>query len=228
MSQNITVKCFPLAGVQSYQVEDFQNYLAMRTAGVYATGDNLKVQESAVPAMSVSVLKGVAWLTVGTMAGVSFPVRDDKTLEVDASDPVNARVDSIICGVNKTTRSGYLKIEKGAWAGSAPAPVRDATYYEIVLAHISIPAGATEITADLITDTRLDSALCGIIHEGAQIINDLTTEDDAGIMGARLGRTSEGPRADMPSAPITCAWYYATDERQMYFYSKILGEWSPQ
>ena len=228
MAQNITVKCFPLAGEQSYQVEDFQNYLAMRTAGVYAAGTNLKVQESAVPAMSVSVLQGVAWLTVGTMAGVSFPVRDDKTLEVDASDPVNPRIDSIICGINKTTRSGYLKIEKGAWAGSAPAPVRDATYYEIVLAHISIPAGATEITADLITDTRLDSALCGIIHEGAQIINDLTTEDDAGVMGARLGRTSEGPRADMPAAPATCAWYYATDERQMYFYSKILGEWSPQ
>ena len=228
MSSEITVKCFPLAGTQDYQVEDFQNYLAMRTAGVYAGGDNLKVDAQAVPAMAVDVLAGVAWLTVGVMAGVSFPVRDDKTLEVDASDPVNARVDSIICGVNKTTRSGYLKIEKGAWAGSAPAPVRDATYYEIVLAHISIPAGTTEITADLITDTRLDSALCGIIHEGAQIINDLTTEDDAGIMGSRLGRTSEGPLDQRPETPATCAWYYATDERQMYFYSKILGEWSPQ
>lgn len=228
MASEITVKCFPLAGTQDYQVEDFQNYLAMRTAGVYATGDNLKVQESAVPAMSVSVLKGVAWLLAGDMAGVSFPVRTDKVLDVDASDPVNPRTDSIICGLNKTTRTGYLKVEKGPWAGAAPAPVRDATYYEIVLAHISIPAGATEITADLITDTRLDPALCGIIHEGAQIINDLTTEGDAGVMGARLGRTSEGPLDQRPETPATCAWYYATDERQMYFFSKILGEWSHQ
>ena len=228
MASQITVKCFPLAGAQDYQVEDFQNYLAMRTKGVYAAGDNLKVQQSDVPAMSVDILKGVAWLIAGDMAGVSFPIRTDKVLDIDPSDPINPRTDSIICGLNKTTRAGYLKVAKGPWAGAAPAPVRDATYYEIVLAHVSVPAGTTEITDDLIADKRLDNNLCGLINEGAQIVADLTTEDDAGVMSARLGRTSEGPIAERPEAPATCAWYYATDERQMYFFSKILGEWSPQ
>lgn len=222
---SITVKCFPLAGSQDYTVEDFQNYLAMRTSGVYAAGDNLKVGESDTTAMTVKVLPGVAWLTVGTYAGVSFPVRYAQTLAVDPSDAINDRYDTIICGINKTTRSGYLKVEKGAWAGSAPAPVRDATYYEIVLAHIHIPANTTAITDALITDKRTDAAVCGLINEGAQIINDLTTENAAGIMGAQLGRIMEGPLDERPAAPAVACWYFATDIEAFYFYSKILDKW---
>jgi len=221
----ITVKCFPLAGSQDYQVEDFQNYLAMRTSGVYAAGDNLKVGESAVPAMSVSVLPGVAWLTVGTFAGVSFPIRYAQTLTIEASDAINSRYDSIVAGINKTTRSGYLKVVKGAWAGSPPAPVRDETYYEIVLAHVYVGPGVAEILDAAITDKRTDAAVCGLINEGAQIINDLTTENAAGIMGAQLGRIAEGPLDDRPEAPAVSCWYFATDIEAFYFYSKILGRW---
>jgi hypothetical protein len=221
----ITVKCFPLAGAQDYNVEDFQNYLAMRTAGVYAAGDNLKVGESAVPAMTVRVLPGVAWLTVGTYAGVSFPIRYAQTLTIEAADGINERYDSIIAGINKTTRSGYLKVQKGAWAGSPPEPVRDETYFEIVLAHVHIPAGTAEIEDALITDKRTDAEVCGLINEGAQIINDLTTENDAGIMGAQLGRISEGTLDQRPAAPAVSCWYFATDYEAFYFYSKILGRW---
>ena len=210
MSSEITVKCFPLAGTQDYQVEDFQNYLAMRTPGVYGAGGNLKVQQATIPAMTVNILTGVAWLLAGDMAGVSFPIRTDKVLDIEIADLVNPRVDSIVCGLNKTTREGYLKVVKGEWSGSAPAPVRDATYYEIVLAHVSVPANTTEITDALITDTRADFSLCGISRDNAQ------------------GIIMEGHTSDRPVNPPAPCQFYDVDIRQMYFYSVILGEWSPQ
>jgi len=225
---DIAVKCFPLEGVQNYTVEDFQDYLAMRTAGVYAAGDNLLVEANDPEDMAVAVLAGVAWLLVGEWQGVSFPVRTDKQLTIEDSDAVNDRVDSIVCGIDLETNIGYLGVRKGAWAGSAPAPVRDATAYEIILAHISVPANTTAITAELITDTRTDAAICGFINEGAQIINDLTTVNAAGITGAQLGRISEGPTASMPETPAVACFYFDTDTEQMMFYSKILTRWIPQ
>ena len=210
MASEITVKCFPLAGTQDYQVEDFQNYLAMRTPGVYGAGSNLKVQQAAIPAMTVNILTGVAWLLAGDMAGVSFPIRTDKVLDIEIADLVNPRVDSIVCGLNKTTREGYLKVVKGEWSGSAPAPVRDATYYEIVLAHVSVPANTPEITDALITDTRADFSLCGISRDNAQ------------------GIIMEGHTSERPINPPAPCQFYDVDIRQMYFYSVILGEWSPQ
>ena len=45
-----------------------------------------------------------------------------------------------------------------------PACTRDADAYDLCLYHVRIPAGATAITASMITDRRADADLCGYVY----------------------------------------------------------------
>lgn len=42
-------------------------------------------------------------------------------------------------------------------------PLRSAKYYDLVIATVTIPAGATNITEDMIEDHRGDASLCGYV-----------------------------------------------------------------
>lgn len=48
-------------------------------------------------------------------------------------------------------------------ADGAGLPLRSATQYDIVLAKIAVPAGATAITDAMITDCRYNAELCGVL-----------------------------------------------------------------
>lgn len=207
MASELAVKCFPLAGTQDYRVEDFQNYLAMRTTGVYA-GTHLQVIAADPAAMAIRVKVGVAWLKFAALQGVSFPLRNETQLDIDAADIALNRIDAIVCGVDTSDNTAYLKVVKGEWAGSpvAPAPVRAGTVYEIVLAHVSVPANTTEIVTGLITDKRSDAALCGLSF----------TENT--VLG-------EGTYDARPASPSTLAIYFATDTQTLCIYSPTIGEW---
>lgn len=53
-------------------------------------------------------------------------------------------------------------------------PVRTATTYDLVLAMVRLPAGASNITDSMITDYRYDNSRCGIVHAAVDHID--TTE----------------------------------------------------
>jgi hypothetical protein len=56
----------------------------------------------------------------------------------------------------------------------APQITRSAEQYDLKIAEISIPAGTTAITQSLITDTRLDNAVCGIVTGVVQQVDTTT------------------------------------------------------
>ncbi|CAK0743197.1 hypothetical protein CCP3SC1AL1_110037 [Gammaproteobacteria bacterium] len=217
------IKCFPLAGLQDYRVEDFQNYLAARASGIYNAGGNLEVIAKSPAAMAVRVKTGVAWLKFGSLVGVSFPVRFEQELAIEASDPFLARIDTVVCGLDIAAREGYLEIIKGAWGGGATAPVRDGSYFEIVLAQVAVAAGATTITSGNITDKRSDNSVCGWIREGLAVITDMTTVDPTGVLSATQIRAGEGTLDARPATPATFALYFATDIEQLFLYSPSKG-----
>lgn len=67
------------------------------------------------------------------------------------------------CDRHKSTGFVFGSIVTGTFAEKAVAPTltRGTSIYELRIAKISIPAGTTEITEDLITDTRFDDNDCG-------------------------------------------------------------------
>ncbi len=69
-----------------------------------------------------------------------------------------------------------LEVKKGTFASSpvAPALQRDADGYELALGDIYVANGVTSITQANITDQRLNTSLCGIVHGTVDQI-DVTT-----------------------------------------------------
>lgn len=75
------------------------------------------------------------------------------------------RIDTIVLERNDTDRDIVAKVVIGtpAETPSPTPPVRTNSIYQLVIAEIYIPVGATSLTNDNITMKRADSSKCGII-----------------------------------------------------------------
>ncbi len=84
---------------------------------------------------------------------------DGETVTLDVGG-TSARVDMVAARLDLNARDIHIYVAKGDGT-NAPAPSRNSTYYDLVLAYVSIGAGAEEITAANITDKRGDNSVCG-------------------------------------------------------------------
>ncbi|WP_326975045.1 hypothetical protein [Caproicibacter sp. BJN0012] len=111
--------------------------------------------------MSVTLSCGRAWIN-----GYYYRGDGDLALAIDNADGVLNRKDIVVLRWDINARNITAQVIKGTPAGTAAAPAitRSAEQYDLKLAEISIPAGTTAITQSLITDTRLDTEVCGIVH----------------------------------------------------------------
>lgn len=90
----------------------------------------------------------------------------DRTMSVEASDSQD-RIDRVVARLNdnKESRKIELYILKGT-PSENPQPValtRNESVYDICLATLYINANSQEIKQTKITDTRLDSEVCGVV-----------------------------------------------------------------
>lgn len=90
---------------------------------------------------------------------------DITTLTVEKSSSTLARIDNLVVRRNDTDRNFTLEVVKGVESASpvAPALVRENGVYDLCLARIYVGASVVEITQANITDTRMDSNLCGYV-----------------------------------------------------------------
>ena len=79
------------------------------------------------------------------------------------ADGILNRIDNIVIRLDIPNRQVTAEIVQGNFSENAVAPAltRGTSVYDLRIAKISIPAGTTAITQDLITDCRFDSNDCG-------------------------------------------------------------------
>lgn len=110
--------------------------------------------------MSVKVSKGGCHIE-GALAYNDNAI----TLSLEAANSTLRRIDRIVARFNTSTnvRSIMVYVKTGTNAANpvAPALQRESNFWELGLADITIPAGATSISASNILDTRMDDSLCG-------------------------------------------------------------------
>jgi len=148
-----------VTGDRKYKAEDIAAHFAkLITNGVYPAGTQLQVTEDA--GMNVTVSAGSAWIN-----GYAYHNSDNFTLVFDPADGVLNRIDRIVVRWSRLARSINLVVIKGTPASTptAPAIVRNADYYDLGIATVAIGAGITAITQAMITDTRIDSTVCGLV-----------------------------------------------------------------
>ena len=126
--------------------------------GVFGTG---ALTVMAGDGMTVTVSTGSV-LVQGRVAHIV----SQKTLAIDGASS-NPRFDRVVvrCDLSNAVRDLVLDVKKGNPAVSpvAPALTRNESVWEICLATIRITEGATSVSQSMITDTRTNSNLCGIV-----------------------------------------------------------------
>lgn len=154
-----------------YNAEDMTSYLDQLVGNGVFPNPSTQLQVRASTGMNVIVGAGSGWINGHKMVNTA-----DLTLEVSASDVVLNRIDAVIFYVDFTSRSMGISVKTGTIAASpvAPTMTRSNTRYEMCLAQISVPKQTTAITAAMITDTRANSNLCGIVQGLIQQIDTST------------------------------------------------------
>jgi hypothetical protein len=124
-------------------------------------------------------------------------------LPITVADGSLGRIDTVILRLDLNARTITAQIITGtpAVSPSAPALVRTSEQYDLMLAKISVLAGTTAITSALITDTRLDSSVCGIttttqLQDGSVTASKIaegsvkTEKLDSGLLNIINGKTT--------------------------------------
>lgn len=158
-------------GDRRYKADFFAEYFSSFIANGVFPNPSTGLQVIANDDMTVTLKPGKAWIN-----GYYLSNDADYTLQLDVADGVLNRIDRIVLQLNYSNREILPVVKKGTFASSpvAPSLQRDADAYEIALADVFINKGAVSISQANITDLRLNSELCGIVH-GAVNQVDTTT-----------------------------------------------------
>lgn len=118
---------------------------------------NLQVVENG--GMRVKISGGYAWID-----GYLYHLTDGLILDLETASGNMNRIDNIVIRLDLTNRwiRGFV-VSGNYYQGEATPPERAVTsiVHELVIARINVPAGATQITQDMIEDTRMNNDLCG-------------------------------------------------------------------
>lgn len=148
-------------GDRLYTADFFSDYFAdFISNGVYAVPSTM-CQVIANGDMSVNLSIGKAYIN-----GQKYYNDSELEITIDIADGVLNRIDRIVLRHTVLDRNIRAYVKKGTFASTPVAPPlqRDADAYELGIADILVSAGVISITQSKITDLRLNTELCGIVH----------------------------------------------------------------
>lgn len=150
-------------GDRKYNAEDITRYFDnILSSGVFKRIEN-NMRVSANSGMTLAVAPGA-----GLIDCHWFRARAAEIVTIPTANAVLPRFDTVVARLDTSdgARSISLAVVSGTPASNPvePAPVRTETIYELVLALVYVPAGATSIAAANITDVRENDWYCGYVH----------------------------------------------------------------
>ena len=156
-----------------YSAEHFAEYFASFIAnGVFPDpATNLQVVANVPGDMTVRVKSGLGWIN-----GYYCNNDGDYSLAISPANGTFPRIDAVVLRWSRSNRSISLEVKTGVATSSPSAPPleRSADNYELMLASISVVAGATSIAQANITDKRPDSTVCGWVKG---VVDQIDTTD---------------------------------------------------
>lgn len=158
-------------GDRKYSAKDFAEFFASFIGNGVFPNPYTNLQVMANNDMTVTVKPGKGWID-----GHIVINDDDHILQIDPADGLLNRIDRVVARYVVVDREIRIEVKKGIFSSSpeAPALQRDSDAYELGIADIVVNKGAVSISQANITDTRMSSELCGIVHGLIEQI-DLTT-----------------------------------------------------
>lgn len=184
------IKNFPNNVDEYIGAQNVMKWLHGRTSGVFGADGNLSVTSNGD--MTVSVSDGVGWLANDKADGTVFwndtkeQTGSELQLEISLADAVLPRIDRVVVSWDTVDYAAKPRIEvlKGTAAATPAAPelTNNSLLRQISLVQIAIPASASKITADNITDERLDSTVCGLVTDWINVDTNVMQEQFAAFL----------------------------------------------
>lgn len=179
-----------VGGDRKYGAADWAAYFGALVGNGYFAASLTALQATASGSgLGVSVNAGKAFIN-----GYFYNNTEPLVLMLDTADGVLPRIDRIVVRLSYTGRAINTVIKKGVPASSpaAPAMQRDAEVWELALADVTVPAGATAISAQNIADMRNDKAYCGPV---VAMIEHIDTDEFVQQIESALGGVQEDANA---------------------------------
>lgn len=158
-----------LNGDRKYKASDFAEYFRTFIGNGVFPNPSSNLQVISNGDMTLTVSPGFAWIN-----GYMYHNTDNLILIVDHSDSALKRIDRVVVKCDFVNREIKTYVKKGTFSQAPVAPVleRSADAYELCLAEIQVDNGVIAIQQSKITDTRLNSEVCGIV---TQTVNEIDT-----------------------------------------------------
>ena len=148
-------------GDRVYDATDFAAYFGdLVSNGIFfRVATNLLV--GAGNGMNVIVQPGSAWIN-----GYHYQNTEPLTLPIATASGVNPRIDRVVVRWDNVGRRIFLAVLTGSPAASPVAPdlTRTADIFELGIADVLVAGSTVSIPPEAIADTRLNSALCGLVN----------------------------------------------------------------
>ena len=147
-----------------YLAAQFAAYFALFVGnGVFGSPTN-QLKVSSGDGMTIKVSPGWAFIN-----GYWYHNDEELVLSVASNIGTSSRSDAVLCRWD----AGSRRISAAVLVGSTEV-TRDGSYYDLKLAEILVPAGATYVPQSNITDTRMNESVCGLV---THILEVQTTAD---------------------------------------------------
>ena len=149
------------SGDRTYNAADFAGYFGKFISNGIFSAVSTNLQLAASNGLSVQAMPGSAWIN-----GYCYENTSELELALETANGVNPRIDRVVLRWSAVDRNIKLAIKTGAASSApvAPALIRNSDVYELGLADIAVGRGVLSINAGNITDTRLNTALCGTVN----------------------------------------------------------------
>lgn len=148
-------------GDRLYNADDVNTFLEGLVSpwGIYANVDNM-LQVTAGPGLSVNVGSGKASINHHWFRSTAM-----ENYALSAAHQILNRYDVVALRLDYTERSVGIVIIEGTPAStpSIPNVIRNDSYFDLRLANVYIPAGATQVLQSYINDRRYNRESCGFI-----------------------------------------------------------------
>lgn len=160
---------YPLNDI-TYSAEDAELWLCTRNSGVWT---NNSFQITNLGNNQIQIGTGIAWIRNQEFAGKVAALKVPETVPMGISNGTYPRIDVIALRFSVNDNETTVVLKQGTPASNPvrPAITRTGDIYELYLASVYRPAGATSITAANITDLRLDSSVCGLMADSVTQID---------------------------------------------------------
>ena len=143
-----------------YSDEHFAEYFSSFISNGIFLSSATALQVKPKQNMTLAINDGTAFIE-----GRWFKIKNGADIVIPNANGSFPRYDRVVIRCNYADRLCELVVIKGipAKAPLIPDIIRDGTYFDLSLAIVLVDAGTTSISQANITDTRVDSSVCGFV-----------------------------------------------------------------